>query len=42
MPRGKKYRAEEIIPKLRQAEILISQGSTQELAAKKIGVSVRR
>ena len=28
MPRGKKYRAEEIIPKLREAEILISQGST--------------
>ncbi len=41
MPRGKKYRAEEIIPKLRQAEILISQVSTQELAAKKISVSVQ-
>ncbi len=41
MPRGKKYRAEEIIPKLREAEILISQGSTQELAAKKISVSVQ-
>ena len=41
MPRGKKYRAEEIIPKLREAEILISQGSTQELAAKNIGVSVQ-
>ena len=39
MPRGKKYRAEEIIPKLRQAEVFISQGSSQELAAKKIGVS---
>ena len=41
MPRGKKYRAEEIIPKLREAEILISQGSAQELAAKNIGVSVQ-
>ena len=41
MSRGKKYRAEEIIPKLREAEILISQGSTQELAAKKISVSVQ-
>ena len=41
MARGKRYRAEEIIPKLRQAEILISQGNTQELAAKKISVSVQ-
>jgi len=41
MPRGKKYRAEEIIPKLREAEILISQGSTQELAAKNIGLNNR-
>ena len=41
MPRGKKYSAEQIIPKLREAEVLISQGKTQELAAKKIGVSVQ-
>ena len=41
MPRGKKYKAEEIIPKLREAEVLISQGKTQELAAKKIGVSTQ-
>jgi len=41
MPRGKKHGAEEIIPKLREAEVLISQGSTQELAAKKIGVSTQ-
>lgn len=41
MPRGKKYKAEEIIPKLREAEVLISQGETQELAAKKIGVSTQ-
>ncbi len=34
MARGKKYRAEEIIQKLRQAEILISQGSTQEVVSK--------
>ena len=41
MPRGKKYGPEIIIPKLREAEVLISQGTTQELAAKKIGVSVQ-
>ncbi len=39
MPRGKKHRPEEVIPKLREAEVLISEGSTQELAAKQIGVS---
>ena len=39
MPRGKKHGPEEVIPKLREAEVLISQGSTQELAAKQIGVS---
>ena len=33
MPRGKKHGPEEVIPKLREAEVLISQGSTQELAA---------
>ena len=37
MPRGKKYGPEEIIPKLREAEVLMSQGTTQELAAKQIG-----
>jgi transposase-like protein len=41
MPRGQKYRAEEIIPKLREAEVLISQGKTQELAAKQIGISAQ-
>jgi putative transposase len=41
MPRGKKYGPEEIIPKLREAEVLISQGQTQELAAKQIGVSTQ-
>ena len=41
MPRGKKYSAEEIIPKLREAELLMSQGTTQELAAKQIGVSAQ-
>ena len=41
MPRGKKYGPEEVIPKLREAEVLLSQGSTQELAAKKIGVSTQ-
>jgi transposase-like protein len=39
MPRGKKHSPEEVIPKLREAEVLISQGSTQELAAKQIGVT---
>jgi putative transposase len=41
MPRGKKHGAEEIIPKLREAEIVISQGGTNEFAAKQIGVSVQ-
>ena len=41
MPRGKKYGPEVIIPKLREAEVLTSQGTSQELAAKKIGVSVQ-
>ena len=36
MPRGKKYGPEEIIPKLREAEVLISQGTTQELSAKHV------
>ena len=37
----KRFTAEQIIPKLREAEVLISQGKTQELAAKKLGVSVQ-
>ena len=41
MPRGKKYGPEVIIPKLREAEVLTWQGTSQELAAKKIGVSVQ-
>ena len=41
MPRGKKHGPEEVIPKLREAEVLISEGSTQELAAKQIGVSTQ-
>lgn len=41
MPRGKKYGPEEIIPKLREAEVLISQGKTQEQASKQIGVSTQ-
>ena len=39
MPRGKKHGPEEVIPKLREGEVLISEGSTQELAAKQIGVT---
>lgn len=41
MPRVKKHVPEEIIPKLREAEVLISQGKTQELAAKQLGVSTQ-
>ena len=41
MPRGKKYTTEQIIPKLREAELVMSQGTTQELAAKQIGVSAQ-
>ena len=39
MPRGKKHTAEQIIAKLREAEVLLSQGSTQEAAANRIGVT---
>jgi putative transposase len=39
MPRGKKHSAEEIIGKLREAEVLLSQGSTQEQTARSIGVT---
>ena len=39
MPRGKKHGPEEVIPKLREAEVLISGGSTQELAAKQLGAT---
>jgi DNA-binding XRE family transcriptional regulator len=39
MPRGKKHSAEEIIGKLRETEVLLSQGSTQEQAARSIGVT---
>jgi len=41
MSKRKRYTAEQIIPKLREAEVLLSQGSTQDLAAKKIGVSTQ-
>lgn len=41
MPRGKKYGPEEIIPKPREAQVLISQVMTQELAAKQIGASTQ-
>lgn len=38
--RGKKYKSEEIITKLRQAEILQSQGSNQAQICKELGVAV--
>lgn len=39
MPRGKKHTAEEIIGKLREAEVHLSQGSTQEQAARSVGIT---
>lgn len=41
MSRGKRSKPEEIIPKLREAEVLMSQGMTQDLASKQIGVSTQ-
>jgi len=39
MPRGKKHTAEQIIGKLREAEIAISKSGTTKEAAKAIGVT---
>ncbi len=39
MPRGKKHTAEQIIGKLREAELAISKGRTTKEAAKAIGVA---
>ena len=39
MPRAKKITAEQIIPKLREAEVEIAKGRTAAEAAKKIGVT---
>jgi putative transposase len=39
MPRAKKHTAEEVIPKLRVAELEIAKGRTAAEAAKKIGVT---
>ena len=36
---GKRYSPEQIISKLREAEVLISQGATIPLAAKQIGIT---
>jgi len=41
MPQGKKYGPETIIPKLREAEVLMSQGTTQELAGLKMSETIR-
>ena len=41
MPKGKKHGVDEVIVKLREAEVLMSQGQSQELAAKAIGVSTQ-
>ncbi|QDS99566.1 hypothetical protein [Adhaeretor mobilis] len=37
MPRGNKHTAEQIIGKLREAKIALSEGRTQQEAAKQIG-----
>ena len=39
MPRGKKHTAEQVIGKLREAEIVVSKGSTTKETAKGIGVT---
>ncbi len=41
MSRGKKHMAEQIIGKLREAEVAISQGQMAALAAKSIGVTAQ-
>ena len=41
MPKGKKHGVDEVIAKLREAEVRMSQGQSQELAAKAIGVSAQ-
>ena len=41
MAKRKRFTAEQIIPKLREAEVLISQGCTQEAAARQISVSTQ-
>jgi len=38
----KRYTAEQIINKLREAEILLSQGATIAVLSKKIGVNVNK
>ncbi len=42
MSRGKKHTPEQIICKLREAEVAISEGQTAALAAKSIGVTYLR
>jgi transposase-like protein len=39
MPRGKKFTAEQIIGKLREAEVEISKGQTVGQIAKKLGIT---
>jgi putative transposase len=39
MPRGKKFTAEQIIGKLREAEVHLAEGKTVAEAARKIGVT---
>ena len=39
MPKGTRYTPEQIISKLREAEVVISKGHSAATAAKKIGVA---
>jgi putative transposase len=39
MPRGKKFTAEQIIGKLREAEVHLAEGKTVAEAARKVGVT---
>ena len=41
MSRRRKYKPEEVFSKLREVEVLLSQGMTQDSRAKQIGVSTQ-
>ena len=41
MSRRRKYKPEEVFSKLREVEVLVSQGMTQDSRAKQIGVSTQ-
>lgn len=39
MPRGKRIKAEEIVSKLRQAEVMLAKGTSLELVCKQLEIS---